>query len=194
MRLGIGATATPLLLFDALAPCANTTHGLVLRGNGAIRAVQGSVNSASRSCSLIAGPVVPASPPRASISGPERISFCDGIQLDGSSTTGGGGRPLAFSWSVTIGTIAGATAAQRDAAEERLQAALVASQTSRSALGLRPGIVSIANATLLPAGSTITFEMRASSFLSVEPGVASHTVVVEDQPIPLISIQGTRSL
>ena len=112
IRLGIGASVTPLLLFDALAPCTGTTYGILLR-DGAIRPSAGSVSTAAESCTIVGGPLVPASPPKASISGPLRISFCDGIELDASSTTGGGGRSMAFSWDVTIPSIIGTAEVER---------------------------------------------------------------------------------
>jgi len=65
--LGIGAEVEPLLLYDPLAQCSNTVHGLSIRGNGAVRPAVGSVNSVAAACSIVQAPLVAPSPPVAII-------------------------------------------------------------------------------------------------------------------------------
>ena len=109
-------------------------------------------------------------PPVPIIVGPSSIGPCDSLTLDASSSPGGGGRPLAFTWGLVIGSPG------RDA----IMSTLVALPASTSTLKL-------SNASL-EVGS-FEFIVTTRNFLG-QSSTATFKVKKSTYPMPAVSIYG----
>ncbi|KAK3289369.1 hypothetical protein CYMTET_3197 [Cymbomonas tetramitiformis] len=115
------------------------------------------------------------------LTAPESIGVCDSLTLDGSGSTGGGGRALSFDFGVE------ASDKESVAIKEALSKAV-----RRAELAGTPAIVTLP-ASDLELGKTYTFQMVVTNFLEQS---AQQEVTVEKSgtPVPLVSIASGRAL
>ena len=112
-----------------------------------------------------------AAPPVARLVGPRLLSVCDGIELSGLTSTGGGVLPRRFVWNVSS---ADATPAEL----APLEAALgVASERIDAGASLEASRLTL-TAPLLPSGRTLLFQLTVRS----ELGGASAPALLEVRP------------
>ncbi|KAA0170949.1 hypothetical protein FNF27_06426 [Cafeteria roenbergensis] len=180
---GVSASVEPLVPFDALASCSND-KGLTAR-QGAVRATQSSVNSAA-GCVLLRAPLETPPAPVAVLLAPQAIGPCDSVQLDATTSTGGGGRPMRFEWTAAVDSAQITSAVNLQAASASLpaiQAALdVASEADQGRVTL--------DGALLPGGSAFSFTVVAGHFLSSQTGNRTLAVRVAEEPVPSNQIDG----
>ncbi|EQC33399.1 hypothetical protein SDRG_08915 [Saprolegnia diclina VS20] len=112
----------------------------------------------------------PANPPvpKVSVTGPQNLGSCDDLVLDGRSSSGGGGRAMAWVW-----TIANAP----DIA------------TTLLALGTTAQTVSLPASTFI-AGGTYTFSLTITNFFGASGTSGSIVVTKASTPLPVVSIDG----
>ncbi|CAM9205474.1 unnamed protein product [Chrysoparadoxa australica] len=130
------------------------------------------------SVSLFADVAAPDNPAEVivQLGAPTTLGICDGLNLDGSSTTGSGGRPFTYFW-----TLESFTAVDNTLLYEDDIALLFAGSTSDSAVFLNTDIVE--------PGAVYTFSLRAENFLGASD---TKSVAVEKLffPAPVLTIDG----
>ena len=156
VRLGQGAT---MVTGDSIS---------LLPTNG-IRRCPTSSNTAQGSVVLQAP--VQAVTPVAVLSGPSTIGVCDNLVLDASLSSGLGGRPGSFSWSVSGDN----SAAILDGVDTLTSVATISAST-------------------LAAGETYTFTLVVTNFLGIASPPVSLSVVVLSLPVPNIHLKGPNYL
>lgn len=168
--LGTGATILPT---SATTPDCPAMASVTLV-TGAVRPVPNSVLSATGCVSVRAPLQSPV--PVAALSTAATVGECESITLDGSLSSGTGGRPLEVQWAVESATPAGADVAA-------LQARL-AEASAQGTLRVTVPAEEVA------ADVTITFRITVRNFLSSHTSSQTATVTKTTQPIPQVRIQG----
>lgn len=174
VSLGTAATADEagslLLPQIPLLPgslCGDRT-GLFLRPGGVTAVVGGALSSSG--CVNV-GP--PASPPVpvVRLAGAANLGACTPLQLSAASSSGGGGRPLDFEWTVDAGN--------------PFAAAVI--DELRAATPLRTSSFAVTNTSLLPADAVITVVVRVGNFLG-RSASQSVNVTVASMALPRIEL------
>ena len=160
----------PMTPFIAGASC-QTSTSLTL-APGAVTAVVGGVLSSS-GCVNIAPPNNPPVP-TVTILGATSLGLCAPLTLDGSSSTGGGGRAMTYAWSVAGLNTYGATSATN------LQAAA-------NGVPLNNLMLVVSNSTLLVADAVINVTLTVQNFMGAA-AAASVTVTIAGNPLPNVAI------
>lgn len=169
IRFGYGAT---------LLPTSVSGTGLLFNPNVIY-------NAAETSGSLFVTPSIylPANVtgPVAILQAPTLINPCGSFVLDASSSTGGGGRNLTFTWAVTTQTVDPTQLADPSVqlnATNALTAALLAAS--------RPGRLSIPGS-IIASGYEVIFTVVATNFLGLT-STAYTTITSTTAPVPLVSL------
>ena len=132
-----------------------------------------SLFSTNQSFALV-GPSVPTVPAVVLSASSSVVGVCDDLTVDGSGTTGSGGRAMAFAWSVA-GLNSAAPSANVSAAVSAANAAGVA-QLAVPWNAMAPG-------------QALQFTLSATNFLELS-GSASVAVRKAGLPLPAVSVQG----
>ncbi|KDO24507.1 hypothetical protein SPRG_22259, partial [Saprolegnia parasitica CBS 223.65] len=132
-----------------------------------LKATATSTLSMPTSYIVIQTPVNPPVP-KVSVTGPQNLGSCDDLVLDGRSSSGGGGRAMAWVWTVTNAPDIAATL---------------------SALGTTAQTVSLPASTLI-AGGTYTFSLTITNFFGAFGTSGSIVVTKASTPLPVVSIDG----
>ena len=103
------------------------------------------------------------------ILGPTQISSCGHLALDGSQSSGGGGRNLEYVWSLE-GQVNADITAVLDAAEDNDRVFI--------------------NGTLMASGSTYTFKLAVKNFIYSTAMSSTITVTKASQPLPEVTVDG----
>ncbi|DAZ95472.1 TPA: hypothetical protein N0F65_002157 [Lagenidium giganteum] len=149
-------------------------QGLGLKG-GLLRASPtAQLRSAQTSVAITPPDIIPQ--PSAMVSGATSLGVCDDLSLDGSSSTGSGGRTLSFRWFL-VGSI-NATTSVAD-----IQAMLLRAIVTNNATMVIPG-------GMLEPDATYQFVLQASNFFLAASNSSVITVKKSGLPLPVVSIKG----
>jgi len=111
----------------------------------------------------------------ATITGLDRVQACAPIELDASSSIGGGGRPMEFAWNLLA--LEGAAATPQEAVD-----ALNATVRSQGP------VLSVDTASIRGNPVSFTFGLVARNFLGNASALSNRTVMREDAPVPPLAL------
>lgn len=174
--MGPGATVTPYVPQEPDAPNCIAGSRLTLLEE-AVRPVRDSVLSTPRRCISILPPPEPR-PPVAVLDVATTIGPCHDLHISGQLSTGGGGRPLAYAWSIR---------ALNEAADEQIDTltTIIAEANSTNSAEL---VFPTQN---LTAGAQFELSLSVADYLGTESVVpAQRNVTVVSETLPSAFILG----